>query len=76
MNGASPPKHHQGTTADNQKNKNIYAKNALIPVSFWQKNDNNSFSLLWYNISLVLHTQIRVKYQPKKTNLLWLLVKS
>jgi chaperonin GroES len=35
-------------------------------VSFWQKNDNNSFILLWYNISLVLHTQIWVKYQHLK----------
>jgi chaperonin GroES len=36
-------------------------------VSFWQKNDNNSFILLWYNISLVLHTQ-RVYIFTQKTN--------
>jgi hypothetical protein len=40
------------------------------------KNDNNSFILLWYNISLVLHTQIRVQSIHKKTNILWLLVRS
>jgi chaperonin GroES len=36
-------------------------------VSFWQKNDNNSFILLWYNISLVLHTR-RVHTFTQKTN--------
>jgi chaperonin GroES len=47
----------------------MYAKNALVfCVVLASKNDNNSFISLWYNISLVLHTQIRVQSFHKKTN--------
>jgi chaperonin GroES len=34
-------------------------------MSFWQKNDNNSFILDWYNISVGLHTQIRENFNQK-----------
>ncbi len=77
LNGASPMKPNKGFLLTN---KGIFAYmqiNAFIfRAVLASKNDNNSFISLWYNISLVLQTQIRVQSFHKKTTKLWLLVRT